>query len=81
MVVHNTRTSGSSGYSFSKLLALALNLFTNFSLIPLQFVSALGIIGEDLGRLHLNVNSKPQYTERIVLTKDSRVSKESKKPQ
>jgi hypothetical protein len=28
---------------------------------------ALGIIGEYLGRLHLNVNRKPQYTVRTVL--------------
>lgn len=28
---------------------------------------ALGIVGEYLGRLHLNVNRKPQYVERQVL--------------
>jgi undecaprenyl-phosphate 4-deoxy-4-formamido-L-arabinose transferase len=96
------------------LLGLALNLYTNFSLIPLQVVSglgfatasagflvgiyyliqylstnivipgyastiiaililggvqllALGVIGEYLGRLHLNVNRKPQYVIRQVL--------------
>lgn len=93
---------------------LVLNLFTNFSLLPLQVVSwcglalsgfgfllvlfyliqslrdqiivpgyastmiavlvvggtqllALGMIGEYLGRLHLNVNRKPQYTVRAML--------------
>lgn len=102
-----------SSYSLSKLGLLALNMFTNFSLLPLQAVSvcgffvaasgllagiyyllqytlgdidvpgyasiiavlvlggiqllALGIMGEYLGRLHLNVNRKPQYTERTVL--------------
>jgi hypothetical protein len=97
----------------TKLLLLALNLFTNFSLLPLQMVSAvgliaasvgiatglyflgqyflshisvpgyastiiailvlggvqllaLGIMGEYLGRVHLNINRKPQYTERHV---------------
>ena len=97
----------------SKLIVLALNLFTNFSLLPLQLVSlvgllaaamglttgayylvlflrdgigvpgyastivsilvlggiqllSLGIMGEYLGRLHLNVNRKPQYTIRNV---------------
>jgi len=96
------------------MVTLALNLFTNFSLLPLQFVSlmggaaavfglltgvyylvrhftgsittpgyasiivsililgglqllGMGIIGEYLGRLHLNVNEKPQYRERHVL--------------
>ena len=113
-VEHNPRTVGRSGYSLHKLLLLAFNLFTNFSLLPLQIVSAcgflvatiglftgvyylaqyflsnivvpgyastiitilmmggtqllaLGIMGEYLGRLHLNVNSKPQYVERQVL--------------
>jgi undecaprenyl-phosphate 4-deoxy-4-formamido-L-arabinose transferase len=113
-VEHHPRTTGQSGYSINKLLLLAFNLFTNFSLMPLQLVSvcgfsvaitgflagvyylyqylfsniavpgyastiiailvlggtqllALGILGEYLGRLHLNVNRKPQYTERCVL--------------
>jgi undecaprenyl-phosphate 4-deoxy-4-formamido-L-arabinose transferase len=113
-VEHHPRREGRSGYSVAKLLLLALNLFTNFSLLPLQLVSAvglsvsfcgilgalyflvrylaadigvpgyastivavlmlggvqllsLGIIGEYLGRLHLNVNRKPQYVERHVL--------------
>lgn len=110
-VEHHPRAQGSSGYSLAKLLVLALNLYTNFSLIPLQIVSglgfvtamsgflvgiyylfqflasniavpgfastiiaililggaqllALGVIGEYLGRLHLNVNRKPQYVIR-----------------
>jgi undecaprenyl-phosphate 4-deoxy-4-formamido-L-arabinose transferase len=110
-VEHHARAQGSSGYSLGKLLSLALNLYTNFSLIPLQVVSglgfvtaasgflvgayyliqylassiavpgfastiiailmlggaqllALGVIGEYLGRLHLNVNRKPQYVIR-----------------
>lgn len=110
-VEHHPRTQGSSGYSMGRLLGLALNLYTNFSLIPLQIVSglgfatalsgflvgiyylfqffasgiavpgfastiiaililggtqllALGVIGEYLGRLHLNVNRKPQYVIR-----------------
>lgn len=113
-VEHKERETGRSGYSMGKLVLLALNLFTNFSLLPLQVVSlvgfltalagfgvgayylgqyflasiavpgfastiiavlvlggvqllALGIIGEYLGRLHMNVNRKPQYTERTVL--------------
>ncbi len=110
-VEHHARGQGRSGYSLSKLVGLALNLYTNFSLIPLQIVSALGlvtaasgflvgiyylfqfvassivvpgfastiiailvlggaqllalgVIGEYLGRLHLNVNRKPQYVIR-----------------
>lgn len=110
-VEHHARSEGKSNYSVSKLLTLALNLYTNFSLLPLQVVSglglltacsgfvlgafylvqylfsnitvpgfastiiavlilggvqllALGVIGEYLGRLHLNVNRKPQYVVR-----------------
>lgn len=110
-VEHHARLEGKTNYSVSKLLTLALNLYTNFSLLPLQIVSglgfltacsgfllgafyliqylfsnitvpgfastiiavlilggvqllALGVIGEYLGRLHLNVNRKPQYVVR-----------------
>lgn len=110
-VEHHARAEGRSGYSLGKLVGLALNLYTNFSLLPLQMVSALGllaaasgflvgayymfqylvssisvpgfastiiailvlggiqllalgVIGEYLGRLHLNVNRKPQYVIR-----------------
>jgi glycosyltransferase involved in cell wall biosynthesis len=113
-VPHHERASGRSGYTLAKLLTLAMNVFTNFSLLPLQLVSfvgliaagggillglfylisavlsqiavpgyasiivavlvlgglqllSLGMIGEYIGRLHLNVNRKPQYTIRKVL--------------
>jgi undecaprenyl-phosphate 4-deoxy-4-formamido-L-arabinose transferase len=116
-VEHRPRPEGRSGYSLTKLTLLALNLFTNFSLLPLQMVSllglgtavfglavavyyviqfflsniqvpgyastivailvlggvqllALGIMGEYLGRLHLNVNRKPQYVVRQTLAGD-----------
>lgn len=113
-VNHQPRKTGRTGYSLSKLVVLALNLFTNFSLLPLQVVSfvgfiaataglvtgmfylvasllhgisvpgyasiivsilvlggiqllSLGMIGEYVGRLHLNVNRKPQYTIRKAI--------------
>lgn len=113
-VPHHERVDGKSGYTFSKLLGLAMNVFTNFSLLPLQVVSllgiaaafggiglgfwyliaalfslieipgyasiivavlvlgglqllSLGIMGEYLGRLHMNVNRKPQFTIRRIL--------------
>ncbi len=112
-VEHQPRGAGRSGYNVVKLMSLALNLFTNFSLMPLQLISflglaaafggllaaavylvlfllhritvpgyastiiatlvlggvqllALGIMGEYLGRLHINVNRKPQYVVREV---------------
>lgn len=117
-VEHHPRAQGNSGYSLGKLLSLALNLYTNFSLIPLQIVSglglitaasgflvgvyylfkyfassievpgfastiiaililggaqllALGVIGEYLGRMHLNVNRKPQYVIRHFVGSNS----------
>src|SRR5262249_14492581 len=44
MVEHHPRPIGRSGYSLGKLVTSALNLFTNFSLLPLQAVSALGFL-------------------------------------
>lgn len=113
-VPHHARASGASGYNFAKLFNLAMNVLTNFSLVPLQAVSiagllaaftgiavgvyqlfvalstqaavpgyastivavltlgglqllSLGVIGEYIGRLHLNMNRKPQYTIRRKL--------------
>ena len=43
-VDHHPRRPGKSGYSFGKLATLGLNLFTNFSLLPLQFVSGMGFV-------------------------------------
>ncbi|MGQ9563566.1 MAG: glycosyltransferase family 2 protein [Thermogutta sp.] len=117
-VEHRPRAAGRSSYSLSKLLLLAINVFTNFSLLPLQVASvfgffaavgglllgtfylvmyllgriavpgyastivavlvlgglqmlSLGIIGEYLGRVHLNINRRPQYTVRKILQKDA----------
>lgn len=113
VVEHRPRAAGRSGYSLHKLVVLAFNLFTNFSLLPLQAVSlagllaslggltaggyylvrylladisvpgyastiiailvlgglqllALGVLGEYLGRVHLNINRKPQFTVRAM---------------
>jgi undecaprenyl-phosphate 4-deoxy-4-formamido-L-arabinose transferase len=113
-VRHEARAQGKTGYSPAKLLLLSLNLLTNFSLVPLQVATwlgllaavgglalgsyylfaalsaqivvpgyasiiiavlmlggiqllALGIIGEYLGRVHLNINRKPQFVERQAL--------------
>ncbi len=123
-VEHNARQEGRSGYSFRKLLTLALNLFTNFSLMPLQLVSllglaasvagflggayyliqyffskimvpgyasvivailvlgglqllSLGVIGEYLGRVHLNINRRPQFRMRQVVDERQPASDEA----
>lgn len=113
-VEHRSRQSGRSGYSMIKLISLALNMVTNFSIIPLRIASllglcfsfagfgfgggfllmkifygipvsgfaslivavtvfagvqlmTLGILGEYIGRIHLNVNERPQYSIRNVI--------------
>jgi glycosyltransferase involved in cell wall biosynthesis len=114
-VEHKPRAEGRSRYNLRKLLLQSMNLLTNFSLAPLQFVSligfvtaatglalaayyvvlyfaaavsvpgyaslivtlfvssglqmlSLGIIGEYLGRVLININQKPQFVERTVLS-------------
>lgn len=116
-IEHRRRESGRSGYSLGKLIGLALNMMTTFSLIPLKLASVLGlifssaafllaifyfvkkvffgvvqpgftsiiiaitffsgvqlltlgIIGEYLGRLHLNINERPQFVEQTVLERE-----------
>lgn len=41
-VQHNTRQEGKSGYTTKKLISLWLNMFTNFSILPLRFAVMLG---------------------------------------
>jgi len=114
-VEHHQRKAGASGYSFKKLILLALNMVTNFSIVPLQTASlmgfafafvgfafgifflfkkiffgipvsgfasiivaitmfsgvqlmTLGILGEYIGRIHINVNRRPQYVISGIVT-------------
>ena len=48
-VVHRSRTSGSSGYTFFRLIRLWMNGFTAFSEKPLRIVSYFGIICSVIG--------------------------------
>lgn len=118
-VEHKERKSGKSGYSIVKLIVLALNMLTNFSIYPVQLTSiigflfsiigflcglffilkklvwgipvsgyaslivafsmfsgvqliSLGLLGEYIGRIHINVSKKPQYAiDEILPTKYS----------
>jgi undecaprenyl-phosphate 4-deoxy-4-formamido-L-arabinose transferase len=116
-VLHYERKYGKSGYRLKKLLTLSLNMITNFSIVPLQIASllgllfafagffmamfffvkkiifdipvsgytsliiaitifsgvqllTLGLIGEYIGRIHININKKPQYEIRIISSND-----------
>ncbi len=43
-VEHFSREAGRSGYSLRKLVSLWLNMFTNFSILPLRIASAIGLL-------------------------------------
>ncbi|RJO59851.1 glycosyltransferase [candidate division WS5 bacterium] len=48
-VEHSSRKEGRSGYTFRKLVSLWLNMFTNFSILPLRISIVLGLILASLG--------------------------------
>lgn len=51
-VAHRERFSGSSGYSFKKMLELWLNGFTSFSLKPLRLMSVIGMMVAIIGFIY-----------------------------
>ena len=113
-VAHAPRQEGSSGYSLRKLLSLSMNLFTNFTVMPLRISAVagvlfsiiglaigvymllkylvlgipvmgytslilsitvfsgiqlfmIGIIGEYVGKILININDKPQFAIREMI--------------
>jgi len=55
-VKHTERREGKSGYTLKKLVSLWLNMFTNFSILPLRISIILGLIFATVG-LVLGVHS------------------------
>ena len=53
VVEHRDRSSGESGYTLSKLLALWINGFTSFSVKPLHIASYVGLLSAIIGALYL----------------------------
>jgi len=51
LVRHDIRVQGKSGYTFVKLFALWMNMFTNFSILPLRLSIYLGFIMSAFGFL------------------------------
>jgi len=43
-VQHKSRSQGQSGYTIKKLISLWLNMFTNFSVVPLRIATFLGAV-------------------------------------
>ncbi|MAV70613.1 MAG: glycosyltransferase [Candidatus Marinimicrobia bacterium] len=43
-VQHKSRSQGQSGYTIKKLISLWLNMFTNFSVVPLRIATFLGVV-------------------------------------
>lgn len=50
-VEHSSRQEGRSGYTIKKLISLWLNMFTNFSILPLRVSVILGLIFASIGLL------------------------------
>jgi glycosyltransferase involved in cell wall biosynthesis len=48
-VKHDARKTGKSGYTFSKLVSLWLNMFINFSILPLRMATILGFVFAGIG--------------------------------
>lgn len=48
-VRHDARKIGKSGYTMSKLVSLWLNMFINFSILPLRFATLLGFVFAGIG--------------------------------
>jgi glycosyltransferase involved in cell wall biosynthesis len=48
-VDHRERAHGRSGYTIKKLISLWLNMFTNFSILPLRMATGLGFLFAILG--------------------------------
>jgi glycosyltransferase involved in cell wall biosynthesis len=51
LVQHDPRREGRSGYTFRKLVSLYLNMFTNFSILPLRLASYAGLVTSLVGLL------------------------------
>jgi undecaprenyl-phosphate 4-deoxy-4-formamido-L-arabinose transferase len=51
-VTHSERQDGKSGYTLKKLFRLWLNMFLNFSILPLRFSSILGLVISLMGILN-----------------------------
>ncbi len=49
LVAHEPRREGRSGYTLRKLVSLYLNMFTNFSILPLRLASCAGLVSSLLG--------------------------------
>ena len=51
LVRHDARADGKSGYTLRKLVSLYMNMFVNFSVLPLRVASVLGLAVSSLGVL------------------------------
>ena len=50
-VLHKEREEGKSGYTLRKLISVWLNMFTNFSIVPLRMAIVLGFLFSTFGLL------------------------------
>ena len=75
LVQHNPRAVGKSGYTLKKLVSLWLNMFTNFSILPLRVASLAGLLFSVIGLIIAflfvleklrNPNLSPGWASQIV---------------
>lgn len=75
-VAHNARQKGKSNYTLVKLISLWLNMFTNYSVLPLRFAMVIGFIFSIIGFIIgidaviekiYNPNVPAGYTSLIVI--------------
>ncbi|MCM1498452.1 MAG: glycosyltransferase [Clostridium sp.] len=66
-VSHRERVSGSSGYSFKKMLELWLNGFTSFSVKPLRLMSIIGILVAMIGFLYGVITIIRKFTDPAMI--------------
>jgi undecaprenyl-phosphate 4-deoxy-4-formamido-L-arabinose transferase len=61
-VEHSERQEGDSGYTLKKLISLWLNMFTNFSILPLRGSIILGFVFASIGMV-LGIHS---FIEKLI---------------
>lgn len=54
-VAHSARQQGQSGYTFKKLVSLWLNMFTNFSILPIRLAVLAGLVFSLIGLIAAGV--------------------------
>ena len=55
------RLAGESHYPLRKMIALAVDGITSLSVKPLHLITGLGVFGEYVGKIYMEVKRRPRY--------------------